>query len=284
MMGVVLLSKIEFKSMIPVCCMRWGMRGEQMFRVLSLVIICLLGVNSSAAAADVRLAIPDWPPFSSSELPDNGVMTDLVVSAFHESGYAVTVTMLPWKRALLKGEEGEVDAVLGASYLKEREACFLYSQWCYRVEPYFFCMAREKEYEASVEDLCPATLGVYRGSVFLKELAETCLTIEEGNDHEQNLKKLGNERLDYALTHPEVVLYMVQTGAISPGLLHVCGKPYAQDAVHVVFSRRNGKAAQLAAAFDEGMLKLLQSGEYDAILKRHGIDNEALKELGIMRR
>jgi len=73
--------------------------------------LCLTGALSPAVAQDrVSISTLEWPPYTSSELPLGGAVTEIVTRAFENAGMDPDVVTLPWQRAIVMAKE-ETDVV-----------------------------------------------------------------------------------------------------------------------------------------------------------------------------
>lgn len=94
-------------------------------RALAATLIALAGLAQAAApACEKRLRWNDDPPFS-MRLPDGtigGVQLDVSIEALRRMGCRVKLVEMPFARALVELEHGELDVLTGAFRRPEREA------------------------------------------------------------------------------------------------------------------------------------------------------------------
>lgn len=66
--------------------------------------------TATSAAEVVTVTTLEWPPYTSKELPKGGATTEVVRQAFAAAGKDISVTIVPWKRAIAIAKD-DSDAV-----------------------------------------------------------------------------------------------------------------------------------------------------------------------------
>ena len=87
----------------------------------------LLTSTLAHAHAELRLVANPWPPYTSREVRNGGVATEIVKTALKRAGYRYTVAMVPWSRALNGTRTGAYDLIVCAWRSVERERDFYFS-------------------------------------------------------------------------------------------------------------------------------------------------------------
>ena len=106
--------------------MRWQPLKKISFAIcMALVIQVLLlpGLPETTLLADekqITAVTEPWPPYMGPRLIDKGFLPEVLVEAFDQFGYTVTVVFRPWARALNDVKKGEMDILCGAYYTEER--------------------------------------------------------------------------------------------------------------------------------------------------------------------
>ena len=227
----------------------------------------------------LRVAAESFPPFS--YLLDGqvqGLDFELARTVLSGLGLSLQLSILPWKRALLDIEAGELDAVLGVSRggLNEREEMLAFpdeplstafSQFYFRSDrPFVF------DGLFTLKGKRVAVLAGYRhppdfsaAAYFVREPSAT---------HEQSLRKLLAGRVDLALVHGAVGEYLIRRegwgeqlkadpAAIAPGRLYMG------------FSRQRGHTL-LAERFGTALQRFKRGEAYRRLLARYGLRPEVL--------
>jgi len=62
----------------------------------------------------------NWEPFTGEKLESGGFLSEITKEAMSRSGYNIQIEFLPWSRALLMIQTGEIDGLMGTYYTTER--------------------------------------------------------------------------------------------------------------------------------------------------------------------
>lgn len=227
---------------------------------------------SGADARKLLLAATEYPPYYSESLPLGGPVTEITVQALRRSGHEVEVVFLPWARALRLGELGAVDGLVGVWHSPPRDASFLFSQPVASNHVVLCKMkGRPPERFTSFEALRPYTVGVVLGYADPPGLAAAGVTTESVSDDLHNLRKLAAGHVDLVLIDNRVERYLARRNFADGGKAIECLQPPVQDIPqHLAVSRHSADAAELVAAFDEQLKRMLESGEFQEIAGKWG--------------
>jgi polar amino acid transport system substrate-binding protein len=228
----------------------------------------------ASAEKTVRLAAMNWKPYTAPDLPGNGFYAEIVTRALARGGFDVVVEFYPWKRALLLVREGRINGLIGAGYTAEREEYMAYPDYAWESDFHFFRMGAGDRTVSDFSELCPATLGQLRGTRVTRLVEEQvpCMDIDFSDSIKKNLDKLVYGRVDYVINTPETLRHLMgahhpdkisQLGRIDPPLEHV--------RIYTTFSRQMPGWEALTKALSDGVETMKADGEYEAILKRHGM-------------
>ncbi len=244
------------------------------FIFLSIFLGLIFSVPVFAEKQQITILTAEWSPYNSEQLPSGGFLSEIVTTALARAGYQTTLEFLPWKRALKLTQIGKADALIGASYTKERVIYFSYPNYSWKTSGQFFAHKNHQFKYKKVEDLCPAKLGVFSGSPYIEAFnAIKCFDIQPVATIQQNIKKLLSKRIDIFIETKESVLFYLKTEfperideivALSPS--------FKTDEIYVVFSKKLQNYQKVQADFDAEIKTMQADGSYSAILKKHGIE------------
>lgn len=248
-----------------------------MFRkvwIMVLAVIVFLPVITIAEQKKIIISGTDWEPYTGANLPENGFFTEIAVKSLEKAGYNVEVKIVPWKRALETTKLGSSDGLLGASFTEERTQFLQYPKYYWESASHFFVKTREEKITfATVEALCPATIGIILGSFYQERFKKIkCITLDTSPTVNLNIKKLLGGRFDYLIESKDSVNYIMkkefpsQIGDIEPIFPH-----YEIDRIFMAFSKKNPNYQQISDDFDKGVKMIQEAGTYEEILKKHGI-------------
>ncbi len=245
--------------------------------VLSVIVVIGISHVGMAQPKQVVITASEWSPFSGESLLNGGFLSEIATTAFSKVGYTVELKILPWKRALGETKDGTYDAILGAGYTEERTADFIYPQYAWDIHVTFFAKQGRTWHYQTLADLCPATVGIFRGTRHLETLRSVgCFELKEVNTIQQNIKKLLADRIDLFLDTKSAVEYYLQQEFPDQKNEIVPVRPsFDTTKVYIIFSKKVPQSQQLVDDFDRGIALIKADGTYASILQKHGIALES---------
>jgi len=238
--------------------------------ILALVAACFL---AQASAEEVRLVTVDYPPYYGPDLPNQGPIAEIVVTAYGKVGYRVDVEYMPWVRAMDEAKAGDADGLLGGWHSEEREKWFVFSDELPGNE---LCFYKRKgtapEAFTSYADLTSYTIGTVRGYRNPPEFDAAPLQTDAAHSDKVNLIKLANGRVDLVLIDRAVAEFLLRTElAQYADRLEPVLPPIEKPPLYVLVSKKADDYEKKLNAFNEGLKILESSGMIRSIMKRHGI-------------
>ncbi len=237
------------------------------------LLTCLLLFCSGAWAEKLSLATTDWEPIYGRSLPEQGFFTVLSKQIFKRAGYEVSVTFLPWKRALEESRSGKYDGLLGAYHTKARAHKFYYPNPIYSNHEVFIQhMGKDIGY-TKIEDLKGYSIGGMRGGAQMVELKKQGFDIRETVSDFQSLMKLSSKRVDLVLMGRPQFYYMLESNAklkSLAGKLKVVEPPYKSYQLYCPITKKRMDGKIIVKRFNDALDAMKADGSYDAILKRFG--------------
>jgi polar amino acid transport system substrate-binding protein len=256
--------------------MTWDWQGGSMKRVWSGVALLLLvtahGLASvSAETAPLVVAVGEYTPFFSDNLPDNGPLSTVVQTAFARQGIASKVVFYPWRRALDMARKG-VAVSPGWTNTEERRLDFLFSDPFYVTTDALFFRAGTFPPIAGLDDLSGLKVGIISGysygSEFDAAVQSKLFVVDEAPDAEANLKKLLGNRVDAIILnrafgmHLLTTLTQEQSQRITVSPQKFNSKPWS-----VAVGRATPNAQAIIDAFNAGLAAIRKDGTLDSIIK-----------------
>lgn len=240
-------------------------------RALPLLIMLLLTVSVSARAADIRLAAGEYPPFTSADLPDGGLLGELTHRAFAVSGHRVQIDFLPWARAVLVMRRGQHDGLMAIWPDKAIAEKLIPSRPLVYSELGFFVRKNTSVPFITLSQMKGQPVGTVRGYHYPQSIMNSGIVAEDAADDLGNLHKLAAQRFDSVLLEKNVGLYLLGQQA---GLQN---KLVWQDPVldrlplFVAFAVPKAGQPDWPALYEQGLKQLWESGEYLRILKKYDV-------------
>ncbi len=235
----------------------------------------LLIVSVTAASSEkskIVLGAFEWPPYFSEKLPGGGFVTEITYAAFARVGYDLKVKFLPFARMIQQVKQGEVQGALGIFHSKQRSEFMAYSEPVYNSEVVFFCR-REKPIKVSeLESLSQYEIGVLRGGLTAKMLAEQGLKLSPVNNIDTNLRKLLRSRVDLVASDKLNFQYLLKQHYPLQRAEIITLLPSIKT--YGIYNTISKKIAyqQIIADFNRGLQLLKDDGSYLRILQKHQVD------------
>ncbi len=186
-------------------------------------------------------------------------------------GVALKPLLVPWKRALVLAEQGEIDLLVSLRITPERSRYLRFTSSQAFPNPIVVFARKDRPFAFnSWQDLKGRRGGISSGDTFgngFDEYWRAELTIEEAKNMECNFEKLEAGRIDYFVTSK----YVGEAYAASRPLKHgivVLGKPISTQGIHFGFSRHSPCAA-LVEQVSRRLQELDRKGLPEQLLQKY---------------
>jgi len=244
---------------------------KRTYRLTGLMLLsCILATPVTATDLNV-VHSGQWPPYSDSSLPGQGLAVDIVTTALKRAGYSTTVRVDSLDRILEGGALGVYDIFATPWYSKARDRYLDFSA------PYLesrirFIKRKNSDFTFStLRDLNGVMVGIVQDYAYDQAFDESrdIIKIPERNLI-SNLLKLTQSRIDMTLDDELVLQYEInQYMPHSMNDLEFLPKPLAVRGIHIGVSRNNPEHEKIVAAFDKAIKAMKKDGSFEAILARH---------------
>lgn len=258
------------------------------FYGLSVFLFCFSNAQATGPRVTSSLFEPpvneifalDFPMVLSSDAPDGGIAAALIKAAFKVENVENTITPLPLQTMLSYYlEEENALAIVGHDLnLTATETKNVISVPVLSLkESYFYYRPKHQtlEWKGNLNAFKGLTLGVHK-----KEFSETAyqkagIKIEE-NRLDARINALIAGKVDVIREADFTMDATLKKSFAEQQKDLVRLEPSAGEAViSIVFNKKNPKGAALAKQFQQGLAKLIASGQYNEIIKQHvGDGNE----------
>lgn len=222
----------------------------------------------------VRLTGIDWGPYEGQGLPNNGLATEIVTTAFNRVGYRVELTYMPWARVLKELEFGRYDGTVSAYKTANRQHKFSFSNAFLTSAVVFYKRVEKPIVWSKLTDLKPWSIGVVRGYANSQAFDNAnYLTKDLANSNLSNLKKLVANHVDLVVIDRFVARHLLQNTLmanihdvvpIEPVLMH--------RTIHTMFSKSVVGYQQKMTDFNRGLALITEDKTLQKLLSKHGFD------------
>ena len=208
----------------------------------------------------------DYPPFSYTD--DNNDMVgfnlELTRAVCGLSQVDAKIIVEPWANIRNKLESGQIDAIVGMYYSRERDNAFDFSQPIIKIHHVVFGRTTDPVIK-NEKDLKDKSLIVMRGDIMHDYVLEKKLTSSPVlvDTHSEALRLLSSGNFDYALLASIPSYYWINKLKINNIR---AASPYLLDTDYC-FAVREGNS-ELLERFDDGLAILKDSGRYREIYAR----------------
>ncbi len=239
------------------------------------VLVAIGALSTPLAEADqtvVQLAADEaWQPFIDEDLPEGGLITDLVVRALEQAGRDAEVTFLPWSRVLEATAAGRFDAIAGAYHSEKRAGSFIYSEQFLRFR--VSLIGRRDfpltQYE-SLTELEGHEVGIIRDAAYPQSLFDSGLTLHRSSTREGLVRMLQQGRIDLMADTKELFRHHALNAGLNPDDFVVLSPPLRDQELFVIAPRSEANSQALMDDFNRGLKALEESGDYLEIRRRYG--------------
>ncbi len=217
----------------------------------------------------------NWPPFYGESLKGKGVFSNIVISAFTNAKYSISISFVPWARALRDVETGRMDGLLGAYKTDERVATMYYSNPVYFAEEVFFQLSKKNEIEyKTLADLKPYRIGTITGVSNSVEFDEaTYLNKETSSNLDSLIKKLLNGRVDLIVQGKLVVIdHMNKQYPTRKNEILQLHPPLVKRPLYVTIKKDRVNSLKIIKDFNHSLNNLVKSGKLRQILKEYNFN------------
>ncbi len=236
--------------------------------MLWLVIAC----SASASAEPLRLVANTWPPFNDAGLLNNGLSSDLVVTALARAGYSSAYFQVPWARVLYGLQAGDYDIVLSAWYDTERAQYGTFSE-PYLVNRIRFLRRKGSDTQfRSLRDLADNSIAVVRGYSYQREFdSDAGLLKVPVVDFAMGARMLAAGRVQMTLEDELVARHYFQHDLRNiEEQVEFLPKALSENGLHILVRSNHPHAKEIVTGFNKAMQAMREDGTYGKIFAAHG--------------
>ena len=245
------------------------------WRSILMSLFVFLGAPWVAQTPPLRLATLEYPPYITEvDKRAQGLVVDVVNTAFARIGQPFQIEFLPIARGQLRLLSGQADAFFSIKKTPEREQTMLFTQQPLMRQDYVFFVRKDSlpRFSGSFDSLADKSIGLViatsYGSRFDTAVqARTFRRLEPVINHETNFRKLLAGRIDAVICSRLVGLYYLD---MLDGLKGVeVGGPVVETTFsYLAFTRQRDYSA-LAQQFDEALEGMERDGTLTRLLNAY---------------
>lgn len=232
----------------------------------------LVGGGQAQAAEPLRMVSDAWPPFTSRELPNDGLATAIVREVLAHAGYRSRYYEVPWARVLYGVQRGDYDLVINARYTEERERYGLFSDAYLYSNARFLRRVGSGIGFAGLDSLRPHSIAVVRGYAYAPAFdRKTDLQRLEVKGFRVAARMLAAGRVQLSLEDERVADYHFQRDLRDiRDQLEFVDPPLARVGLHILVRRSHPQADEIVRRFNASLRALQADGSYRQLFIRQG--------------
>lgn len=217
------------------------------------------------ATETIQLVTGEFAPYTGAQLPNGGVLTELVHTLFTRLGHPVTVDYLPWKRGYQETLNGKFSATFPYSFSPEREKDVLFSAPL-RSEPVHFFVRADAPLTYSVlTDLRGARLCIALGfnlfAPIQQALDQGLVELITVREMDSCIRMIEHRRADATFLTRDAGWRLIDRVG-TRAQFKILEKPVHTVQEFLIVARARPGAAQLIEAFNGELRRFIQNGDY----------------------
>ena len=217
----------------------------------------------------IALGYVDFPPyeFKNHDGKPQGLLITIVETVFQRSNVNLVLKYLPFKRAYLSTQRGEIDGLFNFYKTKNRLVFFDYTEPIIRNPLTLFVRKNAILKFNTLEDLKGLKIGVMRGYSYGTVFDESPLFMKEAADsHESNFYKLMHRRIDAYLCDKLTGIHVATKNNLMSELV-ILPKPVIIMDGYIGFTK--GKHRKVIKKLNKAIIEMHQNGEIEKIVNQY---------------
>jgi len=234
-----------------------------------------LGISHITMAETLTIARGDgqYPPFEwLDDKTYKGIHIELIEKAATNLNIELTIISLPWSRALLELEYGNIDALTFLSRNDQREKFGIFYSGnilsTTRLSLFKHKQNQKFSFNGEMNSIEDATIGVQRNFSYNDKFdSSTLFTKQIFKNYSQVLKMVLLQRIDFGIVNELELQYAFKHDSRLQEIEFV-SPPVSQTEVYLAFSRKKQTTA-IAKLFAEELSRIKKGDFYNQLLEKY---------------
>ena len=214
----------------------------------------------------------DYAPFTGKDLPNGGMITEIVTSVFSRIGYEPAVTFRPWKRGQAETRSGKFCGTFPYIITEERKNNFYFSDPLHTLHTRIF--VSKDSVIHNLEDLREKRICIPLGFAVTKKfnefLKENIIREKENPvDLSGCLKMILSGRKDFFVINDTSGWMTIKNTHQSHDHFRTLDTIVGEETEHLIISKSYPNASTIIAQFNAGLKDLEKSNVLQKIKDRH---------------
>jgi len=222
------------------------------------------------------LATGEWAPYVSENIDEQGFSTDIIKQAFAKVNIDVEIKFYSWSRTLEVIESHEAFGTYPWSFTEEKAATYKTTDSLTVSDTVLMYMASNDNVPddfTTVESLASYTIGGVAEYSYLENFSNTNIEVDLSDNETDAIIKLYNGRFDLLPATPLVAMEIIKENYPDEiDKFKFLKTPMMSIDMGILVDKEYPDADRYIQKFNEGLQILVDSGEYNNILRKHGFD------------
>lgn len=232
-------------------------------------------------SGSLKLVTGEYPPFTGQTLEHFGASTEVVSAVLEQAGLKAEYQFEPWKRGYHMVKNHVVMGTFPYAITPERAKEMLFSEPINYVENRFFYKSthiRDVPFDWTVERMQHYKIGVPLGYATKEYLESMGLNPMVFSNEDELFMALERGDVDFAAFSeiPGWAFIRKHFGR-HVRLFAAMEKPFSQDKLHMMVSKKDPEAVIFLKKFNSGLKKIRKSGIYAKIMRKYRVRKQNLE-------
>ncbi len=249
---------------------------------MKLTILLLLILTTLLYSQDlIRITLTEYPPYTSQNLPKNGIMCEIITKALLYGGVKAEFRFYPDARAILLAKTGAVDASMPWAKRDERLPYFYYGEplmesdkevFFHRKDFTFKWDPKKQDYSQLKGIKIVAILSNNYGEKFQQAEKDGVIDVVRISTTQQALKMVAMGRLNLFISPSRTGQYDMKKHLSKDQHNSLKSTLAIERAIgydYLIISKKSKHGKHFLKAMNFGLRKMKKSGEYQKMMKTH---------------
>jgi polar amino acid transport system substrate-binding protein len=252
---------------------------------LQITLLLVLSIFVSILRAEnetIVIGADSWCPINCEPNSDNpGYMIEIAKKTFKEQAVKIEYQVMPWSRAIIEAEKGNIQAIVGA--FKGDAPHFIYPQEeLGLIGNSFFTHVHNDWYFQNVDSLKQIILGTIKGYEYGDTVSQYLANKENlgkvveitgaKNVLHRSFKMLLANRIDVIVEADIVFWYQARKANLADSV-KFAGQASIPTKVYIAFAPNGENSKKYAKILSDGVVNLRASGELKKIMSKYGLQD-----------
>lgn len=246
-------------------------------QLLTVIFFLSFSITTFSANTTIKVALGEWPPYTSESLPHNGLLAHILSKALASEGVQAEFHFMDWESAFSKTLQGKFSLSPGWLKSPQRAQKMHFSEPMSYVDLRFIHRAGMNFTWEKLEDIKGLKIGIVLGYSYGKELDQFIV-----NGHVRTTDYLSEKEALIGLANNEIDLYAAdaivaesiinQIPVTLQKRLAIDEKSLSQSPIYLLSPKRGDN--RLIQKFNAGLARMKAQGDYTKILENFNLVNK----------